>query len=93
MYRERWRRPSASGTRRSRVQEAQRLAAIDADAVDHVIKPFSASEPNDRVRAIMRRMMRSALRVDVLTDFARPRIAHGPPSLHVIKSIKVDGIS
>jgi hypothetical protein len=38
--------------------------------------------------------MRSALRVDVLTtDFARRRIVHSPPSIHVIKSIEVDGIS
>jgi len=94
VYCERWRRPSASGTRRSRVREAQRLAAIDADAVDYVIKPFSGPEPIDRVRAIMRRIRRNALRVEVLSaDFARPRIVHGPPSIHVIKSIKVDGIS
>ena len=77
----------------ARLQEAQRLAAFDADADDYVIKAFSGSEPIG-VRAIMRRIMRSALRTDVPTpDFARPRIVHSPPSIHVIKSIKVGGIS
>ena len=78
----------------ARVQQAQRLAAFDADADDYVIRPFSGSEPIDRVRAIMRRIVPSALRADVLTaDLARPRIVHSPPSIHVIKLPKVGGIS
>ena len=43
----------------ARMQEAQRLAAFEAGVDDYVIKPFSSPELLARVRAIMRRIMRS----------------------------------
>src|SRR3979490_3338041 len=43
----------------ARRHEAQRLAAFEAGVDDYVIKPFSSPELLARVRAIMRRIMRS----------------------------------
>ena len=66
--------------------------AFDADADDYVIKPFSSSELVDRVRAIMRRIMRCERRPNtvmagnavVLTESG---IVHSPPTIHMIKSL------
>ncbi len=43
-----------------RIHDAQRVAAFEAGADDYLIKPFSSAELLGRVRAIMRRVIRSA---------------------------------
>lgn len=66
----------------ARVHETHRLAAFDAGADDYVIKPFSGPELLARVRAVMRRIMRSDQPNAVLTlgkaivDLGN-RITHG----------------
>jgi len=67
----------------ARTMEEQKIAALDAGADDYVTKPFSAPELLARVRAALRRNVRSAENTPVLTlgsvrlDLAR-REAHGP---------------
>ncbi len=63
--------------------EEQKIAALDAGADDYVTKPFSAPELLARVRAALRRNVRSAEQTPLLTvgktniDLAQ-RDAHGP---------------
>ncbi len=67
----------------ARTLEEQKIAAFDAGADDYVAKPFSAPELLARVRAALRRNVRSAEVTQELTfgsariDLAR-RTAHGP---------------
>ncbi len=67
----------------ARTMEEQKIAALDAGADDYVTKPFSALELLARVRAALRRNVRSAEQTSVLhlsgidVDLAR-REAHGP---------------
>lgn len=67
----------------ARTLEEQKIAAFDAGADDYVAKPFSAPELLARVRAALRRNVRSAEVTQELTfgsariDLAR-RMAHGP---------------
>ncbi len=65
----------------ARMQEDQKIAALDAGADDYVTKPFAAGELLARVRAALRRNVRSAESSSTLTlgavriDLAR-RTAH-----------------
>jgi two-component system KDP operon response regulator KdpE len=67
----------------ARTLERQKIAALDAGADDYVTKPFGAAELLARVRAALRRSVRSAEQVEVLRmgaieiDLAR-RDARGP---------------
>ncbi len=67
----------------ARTMEAQKIAALDAGADDYVTKPFSAPELLARVRAALRRNVRSVERSQRLrlgaidVDLAR-RESHGP---------------
>ena len=67
----------------ARTLEEQKIAALDAGADDYVTKPFSAPELLARVRAALRRNVRSAEQMPLLTlgetniDLAQ-RGAHGP---------------
>jgi two-component system KDP operon response regulator KdpE len=67
----------------ARVDEQQKIAALDAGADDYVTKPFAVGELLARVRAALRRAARPAnaaepLRVgEVVIDLAK-RTAHGP---------------
>jgi two-component system, OmpR family, KDP operon response regulator KdpE len=67
----------------ARTMEAQKIAALDAGADDYVTKPFSAPELLARVRASLRRNVRSAEVVQELVigarcvDLAR-RTSQGP---------------
>lgn len=67
----------------ARTTEEQKIAALDAGADDYVTKPFSAAELLARVRAALRRHVRTSeqpgfLRLgDMEIDLAR-RHAHGP---------------
>ncbi len=67
----------------ARTQEEQKIAALDAGADDYVAKPFSAPELLARIRAALRRNIRSAEVPQVLAigrariDLSR-REAHGP---------------
>jgi two-component system KDP operon response regulator KdpE len=67
----------------ARTLEEQKIAALDAGADDYVTKPFSAQELLARVRAALRRNVRTAEQSSVLTlgptqiDLAR-REAEGP---------------
>jgi two-component system, OmpR family, KDP operon response regulator KdpE len=67
----------------ARTQEEQKIAALDAGADDYVTKPFSAPELLARVRAGLRRTVRSIEHTSILAfDQARVdltrRIASGP---------------
>ena len=70
----------------ARTMEAQKIAALDAGADDYVTKPFSALELLARVRAALRRNVRTAERSQTLRlgaiaiDLAR-REARGPSGL------------
>jgi len=67
----------------ARTMEAQKVAALDAGADDYVTKPFSSGELLARVRAALRRNVRTADQQPVLAfgeikvDLAR-REVHGP---------------
>lgn len=67
----------------ARTMEEQKIAALDAGADDYVTKPFSAAELLARVRAALRRHVRTSERVGLLRigvfdiDLAR-REARGP---------------
>jgi two-component system, OmpR family, KDP operon response regulator KdpE len=67
----------------ARTMEAQKIEALDAGADDYVTKPFSAPELLARVRAALRRNVRSAEQLPaiqigtVAIDLAR-RQAHSP---------------
>jgi two-component system KDP operon response regulator KdpE len=67
----------------ARTLEEQKIAALDAGADDYVTKPFSAAELLARVRAALRRNVRTTEQTAVLTlgptqvDLAR-REAEGP---------------
>jgi two-component system, OmpR family, KDP operon response regulator KdpE len=67
----------------ARMQEEQKVAALDAGADDYVTKPFNAPELLARMRAALRRNVRTAERPPevrlggVLVDLAR-REARGP---------------
>jgi two-component system, OmpR family, KDP operon response regulator KdpE len=67
----------------ARTLEEQKIAALDAGADDYVTKPFSAAELLARVRAALRRNVRSPEQSSLITlgamqiDLAR-REAHGP---------------
>ncbi|HUN73545.1 MAG TPA: response regulator [Steroidobacteraceae bacterium] len=67
----------------ARTMEAQKIAALDAGADDYVTKPFSAAELLARVRAALRRNVRSTEVVQELAIGARRidlgrRAAFGP---------------
>ena len=73
----------------ARTMEAQKIAALDVGADDYVTKPFSAPELLARVRAALRRTMRSTDQPPVLqlgeisVDLAR-RETHSPDgSVHL----------
>lgn len=67
----------------ARAMEEQKIAALDAGADDYVTKPFSAPELLARVRAALRRNVRTAQQVPALNlgavtiDLTR-RESHGP---------------
>ena len=67
----------------ARTMEEQKIAALDAGADDYVTKPFSAPELLARVRAALRRNVRSTEQTSVLhlsdieVDLGR-RATHGP---------------
>ncbi len=67
----------------ARTMEDQKIAALDAGADDYVTKPFSAPELLARMRAALRRNVRTAERVATLSfgavqvDLSR-RVARGP---------------
>lgn len=67
----------------ARTMEEQKIAALDAGADDYVTKPFSAPELLARVRAALRRNVRSAEQTSLLhlsgveIDLSR-RETHGP---------------
>ncbi|HQR19707.1 MAG TPA: response regulator [Burkholderiaceae bacterium] len=73
----------------ARVDEPQKVAALDAGADDYVTKPFSVGELLARVRAALRRAARAPddaagpLRFgDVEIDLARRRASRGGEPLH-----------
>jgi two-component system KDP operon response regulator KdpE len=67
----------------ARTMEEQKIAALDAGADDYVTKPFSAPELLARIRAALRRNVKTATHAPrmafglVEVDLAR-RVAHGP---------------
>jgi two-component system KDP operon response regulator KdpE len=68
----------------ARTMEAQKVAALDAGADDYVTKPFGAPELVARIRAALRRNVRTGTQPPqlafgpVTVDLAR-RVAGGPP--------------
>jgi two-component system KDP operon response regulator KdpE len=73
----------------ARAMEAQKIAALDAGADDYVTKPFSAPELLARVRAALRRNVRSgesanALRFgDITVDLTRREARDGEREVHL----------
>ena len=60
----------------ARLQEEQKIAALDAGADDYVVKPFSAPELLARIRAALRRNVRTADRPpEILLDGVRVDLA------------------
>lgn len=73
----------------ARTMEAQKIAALDAGADDYVTKPFGAAELLARVRAALRRNVRSAdpqstLQLgDVEVDLGRRELRGAQPGQHL----------
>ncbi|MGB6604254.1 MAG: response regulator [Steroidobacteraceae bacterium] len=72
----------------ARTMEEQKVAALDAGADDYVVKPFSAAELLARLRAALRRNVRSAsaapLRFGpVRVDLARREARAGEGEIHL----------
>lgn len=72
----------------ARTMEAQKIEALDAGADDYVTKPFSAPELLARVRAALRRNVRSAEQLpaiqigDIAIDLARRQASAAAGEVH-----------
>lgn len=63
----------------ARTQEGQKVAALDAGADDYVTKPFGAPELVARIRAALRRNVR--------TDTQPPQLAFGPVAVDLARRV------
>jgi two-component system KDP operon response regulator KdpE len=73
----------------ARTMEEQKIAALDAGADDYVLKPFSAPELLARVRAGLRRTVRSAEQSsvvqlgDIKIDLVRRQVSSPKEAIHL----------
>jgi two-component system, OmpR family, KDP operon response regulator KdpE len=72
----------------ARTMDEQKVAALDAGADDYVVKPFSAAELLARLRAALRRNVRSAAAAplafgDVRVDLGRREAHAGGAEIHL----------